>query len=270
MTRRRYIILGGTVAMLTGIIILVVSLLVQDVPTEEAEGFCDAFPNALFCQETNPTEIDIAEDMMVSLMAHYPNVMSESFCTNYFYGILTQYCLNDPSIIVPSDFNIVSSSFIIVEFDEGIYDIRTRYSNNVPAYTIRVSLNNADGAYHISGFSYFDTPATLDLEQTDEELELYIQDLIASGEDNEDRLCEIYFTWISYSECQQNSDPFVLNPELSILYQVERQGTNHYHLIFTNSDESEAIHYDVVFENVDGQVKISTFEETAISLDETE
>lgn len=257
MKRKNLIWLTGVSAFLVAVIILVIAITMEQEPTLEAQTFCEAFPSALFCQEEEYAEIDIAEDMLQTFMAHYPNVMSESFCNNYFYGNLQNYCLEDPSVLVPYDFSSVSRAFDIVQVEEGLYDVRTRYSSFVPAYTIRLALNNMDGAYHISGFSFYDTPATINLALTDEDINTFMLDMIATSDANDDTFCDTYFTWQAKSVCDLDSDAYITDPDITFDYTVSSLSTNRYRYTVSNEEDTVSLLYTILFENVDGTIKIS-------------
>ena len=270
MNRKHLLIGSGVVTTLIAIIILVVSLNLRNEPTEEAESFCDAFPNAVFCVEDDPSEMEIAADMIVTLMVHYPNVMSESFCTNYFSGNLRTYCLDDPSVLVPPDFDNVSTNIEVVRIGEGIYDIRTKYSNYVPAYTFRLALNNMDGAYHISGLSYFDIPATVNLGLTDEAIDTFMQAMFAASQDPEDTFCEDYFTWMAKSVCTENPDEFIENPEVTENYIITNIATNRYEYTVNNVEDTLTLQYTVLFEDVEGVTRISKIDVIEVEEEATE
>ena len=257
MKRKRVLIGVGGVMILTAVIIIIISVTINREPTEEALSFCESFPSAVFCTEESPDEIDIAADMMETFMMHYPNVMSDSFCTNYFYGNLRDYCLTNPSAMVPRDFNIVSREFELVRVADGIYDIRTKYSNNVPAYAIRLALNNMDGAYHISGFSFYDIPAAFNLALTEDAINDFMIDMIAKGDNPDAVFCETYFTWKAKSDCQEDPDDYIANPDVNQNFVVVDVATNRYEYTVSNGDESLTLVYEILFENVDGIIKIS-------------
>lgn len=257
--------IGGAITILVGIIILIINLNFADTPTPEAETFCEAFPNALFCTEGEHSDLDIATDMMTTLMAHYPNVMTDTFCENYFTGNLSSYCLDDPDIIVPPDFNYLSSNFDIVQIGDNRFDIRMRYSNQNPAYQVRLALNNNDGAYHISGFSYETMPIPTDLAWTDVQLDEFMQAMIAAALDESRQLCDSYFTWQALSMCLYAPDQLLVQEDIVHDYEVSRLGLNHYEYTLYSEDGTQSLVYEVQLEERAGMVQIATISVTTQS-----
>jgi hypothetical protein len=260
--------IGGAVTILVGIIILIINLNLASTPTPEAETFCGAFPNALFCDDEEYSDLEIATDMMTTLMAHYPNVMTDTFCENYFTGTLSRYCLEDPDIILPDNFNYLSSSFDIVQIGDNLFDIRMWYSNQAPAYRIHLALNHNNGAYHISGFSYETLTAPTDLEWSDEDVDTFLSNMIDAALSGSRQLCDTYFSWEALSTCRYDADAIVVDEDIRFDYSVTRVDLNTYRYVLHNEEGTESLLYEVMLEERAGIVYISDI--TVIRQDTTE
>lgn len=260
MNRKLFLWLGSSLAILIAFIIIVATIITQDEPTEEANSFCDEYPEAVFCTDSDVTSKEVVVDMLSTFMNKYPSDLDDTFCNFYFSGNLQSYCIEQSSLLVPANFNTVKRSFDIVEISENIFDVRTYYYSNQPAYTMRIALNDRDGAYHISGMSYFPTPLQVDLELIDEDITIFMTDLLDAVDDGDDDLCITYFTWIARETCQQ--DDLTIDDYLDIDQNpvIEETGFNQYEYTVTNLDETESITYQLTFEDEDGTTKLSDIE----------
>lgn len=257
MNRKLFLWLGASLVVLIAFIIIVATIITQDEPTEQATSFCDEYPEAVFCTDSNVTPKAIAVDMLTTFIDRYPSNLDDTFCNYYFSGNLQTYCIEQSSMLVPANFNTVKRSFEIVEIAENMFDVRTYYYSNQPAYTMRIALNDRDGSYHISGLSYYVTPEVVNLELTDEEIIAIMTNMLEAEADSDANLCERYFTWTAKEDCQSNDLDLDNGIDINQNPIITPNGFNQFEYTATNSDESESITYHIIFEDEDGIVKLS-------------
>jgi hypothetical protein len=257
MNRKLFLWLGASLVFLIAFIIIVATIITQDEPTEQANSFCDEYPEAVFCTDSNPTTKDIAVDMLTTFIDKYPSNLDDTFCNYYFSGNLQTYCIEQSSMLVPDNFNTVKRSFEIVEIADNVFDVRTYYYSNRSAYTMRIALNDMDGSYHISGMSYYLTPEVVDLALTDEDITTIMTDMLQAIDDSDDTLCQQYFTWTAKEQCQRNELDLEDNVDINQNPVITPIGFNQFQYTATNEDETESITYHITFEDEDGTVKLS-------------
>lgn len=244
---------------LIGIIIFVFTKSSDDIDITKLE-FCNVYPNSLFCVDDNATKDDVVADNFLYIIQNYPNSLNDNFCHFYFAGRISNYCIEDLSMIFPNDFSDLSSSFDVLNVGNDLYDIRTIYKNGDPAYTFRIALNTVDDFYTISGFSYIIREDNVELNWSSEELNDFIIQLLQSYNDSDNvTFCSTYFTWRALEQCKNGIDSLGLKQGYTYNYIVNDIGNNEFEYIASNDDLSSWTKYLITIELEDQLPKISSF-----------
>jgi hypothetical protein len=240
------IVLISSIAVVA-IVLIVINVIRNNEPSESVLSFCETYPNAIVCTDEDSTFVEIAYDTFDTILAHYPNVMDETFCTLYFTGNLSQYCLNDFEMIFPNGFSSISSNYYIEEVDEGIFDVYTEFSSGNPAYIIRLGMVEIDGVYKVSGFSFVDAPPIVDLALTPNDINTYMTTMIQASTNPLSTFCTTYFISKALQDCENNPEEFRFDGSAIYHFDLVSVITNDYFYLVRNQNNTITYQYHIEF-----------------------
>ena len=268
MNRNIWMWISITAVALFGAILLIVNLLSPQGDGDEPEerSFCENHPNALYCTNEEATAQEIAIDMFHTLQDNFDGEYGATFCDDYFYGNIRDYCKQSKLLLLPENFNIVNRNFDVVEISDGIYDFYTTFVTGNDAYVFRIAVVDVEqGPYQISGLSYYPTPPLVDLELSFEDVNTFMVAMIQASDDNADDFCETYFTEDALLACETDRSSVALDSGVWHSFEAIKITTNNYIYTVRSEDDLTTHQYRVVFVREFGQLYASSIEITDLS-----
>ncbi|MDC0559000.1 hypothetical protein OAO42_01160 [Candidatus Izimaplasma bacterium] len=257
---RKYIIGGVVTLVIILVAVLIIVLGGKDSVPEEVLAYCEKNEDSLICQDPEATKEDVVYDMFRILKLNYNDGYSDEFCDDFFYGNVANYCKLGKENVFPEELPTVRIGMEIIEIEEDLYSIQTYFNNNQPAYNFRIGLIEDEGYIKFYGFAYSLTDLIHDLHLLNEEVSVFMVDVIKKSDDLDPQYCVTYYGGDALVLCED--DVINVIPDASFFYSevVVETGINEFLYLIYNQGETLGYQYTMTFIEIENELIISEIE----------
>lgn len=258
MSRKVLMIVFFSVAAVFGITLILLNVFRDKINPEIKINYCDRNPESLICTASNPTEEEITEDLLVTVIQQYNGGYDDTFCTDYFSGNIVRYCTTNS--IMPNATYLLSYNVVVEYHEDGVYNVYSKYRTEHPAYMFRVGVDSIDGVYKITGLSFFEIDPTENLFLLDIQIEDFMIEMIESSTSLDENYCLNYFYDDAFDDCTSNILNVAPQDDIIVPVEITELDINTFEYKTQTEDELTTYIYTITFQLVDQELKINSIE----------